>query len=249
MLPQTSAAFYNRAMNDQALSLYITTEHPCGYYDDRNSANLVPDPQRSMNAWLYARLVSHGFRRSGSFVYRPHCPDCQSCLPSRIDVARFKTNRNQRRCLKRNQDLVTHVKNAAFSDEYLDLYQRYMASRHSDSSMASPTEEDFKSFLLCDWGQTLFIETRLNGKLMSVSVSDFLNTGPSAVYTFFEPEEVKRSLGTFAILQQIWLARVYQLGHVFLGYWIKDHPKMDYKNNFDALEFYLDQGWVDKNDL
>ena len=233
-------------MNDQALSLFITTEHPCGYYDERPSANLIPDPQRSMNAWLYARLVNHGFRRSGGFVYRPHCPSCKSCVPCRIDVARFKPNRNQRRCLKRNQDLTTHVKDACFTDEYLDLYQRYMESRHTNSSMASPKEEDFKNFLLCDWSQTLFIESRLNGKLLSLTVADYLNIGPSAVYTFFEPAEYKRSLGTFAIMQQIWLARLYGLDHVYLGYWIDQHPKMEYKSYFHSLELFLDNIWVDK---
>ena len=240
---------YNTTMNDQALSLFITTEHPCGYYGDRNSANIIPDPERSMSAWLYAFLVSNGFRRSGSFVYRPHCPECQQCIPCRLDVSRFKPNRNQRRCLKRNQDLTTHIKDSGFTEEYLDLYQRYMHSRHSDSSMASPKEDDFKNFLLCDWSQTLFIECRLDGKLLAVAVADFLNAGPSAVYTFFEPTETKRSLGTFAIMQQIWLARLYQLEHVYLGYWIKDHPKMDYKSNFNSLELYQNNGWIDKNDV
>ena len=235
-------------MNDQALSLYITTEHPCGYYDDRNSANLIPDPQQAMNSWLYGQLVNKGFRRSGGFVYRPHCSTCHRCIPCRLNVERFKPNRNQRRCLKRNQDLTTHIKDASFSNEYLDLYQRYMDSRHTDSSMASPTEDDFKNFLLCDWGQTLFIESRLNGRLMAVAVADFLNGGPSAVYTFFEPEEQKRSLGTFAIMQQIWLARLYKLEHVYLGYWIKDHPKMDYKSKFHSVELYLDEAWRNKND-
>lgn len=236
-------------MNDQALSLFITTEHPCGYYDDRNTANLVPDPERSMNAWLYAQLVNNGFRRSGGFVYRPHCPSCKNCIPCRIDVERFKPNRNQRRCLKRNQDLTTHIKDAQFTDEYLDLYQRYMDSRHSESSMASPKADDFKNFLLCDWSQSIFIECRLDGHLLSVTVADFLKAGPSAVYTFFEPQEYKRSLGTFAIMQQIWLARLYQLPHVYLGYWIKDHPKMDYKSNFTALELYSGAGWLDKDQL
>jgi len=234
-------------MNDQALSLFITTEHPCGYYDDRNSANLIPDPQRSMNAWLYARLVNNGFRRSGSFVYRPHCPGCQLCVPCRIDVEHFKPNRNQRRCLKRNQDLTTHIKDARFTEEYLDLYQRYMADRHNESSMASPQADDFKNFLLCDWSQSVFIESRLNGKLFAVTVADFLNVGPSAVYTFFEPGESKRSLGTFAIMQQIWLTRVYQLEHMYLGYWIKDHPKMNYKSYFNSLELFVDNEWVGKD--
>jgi arginine-tRNA-protein transferase len=236
-------------MNDLALPLFITSEHPCGYFHARNSANLIPDPQRCMDTLLYAQLVKHGFRRSGSFVYRPHCTTCQLCVPCRINVSRFKANRNQRRCLKRNQDLTTHIKNAAFSDEYLDLYRHYLHSRHHESSMAAPTEDDFKSFLLCNWSQSLFIESRLNGRLLSVTLADFLSIGPSAVYSFFDPDESKRSLGTFAILQQIWLARLYRLKHVYLGYWIEDHPKMDYKSNFHPTELYLHSQWINKNIL
>ena len=233
-------------MNDQALSLYLTAEHPCGYYGDRRSANLVPDPQIAMNNGLYDLLVSHGFRRSGGFVYRPHCPECQDCLPCRIEVDSFRPNRNQRRCLKRNSDLVTRIRAADFQDEDFEMYYRYINSRHGDGSMANPSEDDYRNFLLSDWGQTLFIETRFHGKLLSIAVSDQLRSGLSAVYTFFDPDETRRSLGTFAILQQIWLAQVYGLPHVYLGYWIKNHPKMDYKKNFDSLEFYLNQLWAPK---
>lgn len=231
-------------MNDQALSLYITAEHPCGYYSERSSANLVPDPQIPMNSGLYGLLVSNGFRRSGGFVYRPHCPTCEACIPCRIDVQKFKPSRSQKRCLSRNKDLKTIVKDAEFTDEYFNLYQRYMNSRHSDGSMANPKEDDFKNFLLCDWSETLFLETRLDETLLSVAVVDKLSTGYSAVYTFFDPDEYQRSLGTFAILQEILIAQQSHLPYVYLGYWIKEHPKMHYKGNFSGLEIYRNRMWI-----
>lgn len=220
------------------LSLYITTEHPCGYYADRRTANLVPDPRIAMNPGLYGQLVAHGFRRSGSYVYRPHCAACQACIPCRIDVSRFAPNRSQRRCLKNNTDVITRIRAAAFSDEYFALYERYINQRHSDGSMKNPQPQDFSNFLLCDWSQSLFIESRINGRLISVAVSDFLPCGPSAVYSFFDPDDSVRSLGTFAVLQQIWLARLYRMPHVYLGYWLEGHPKMDYKKNFAGLELF-----------
>ncbi len=230
-------------MNSRNLSLYITAEHECGYYDDRLTANLIPDPQIEMSAPLYSLLVGKGFRRSGGFVYRPHCRLCQACVPCRIDVERFQPNRKLRRCLKQNSDLTTHVVNARYKEEYFSLYQRYINSRHIDGNMANPTREDFSSFLLNDWGCNIFIESRLGDQLLCVAVVDFLSSGLSAVYTFFEPEEARRSLGNFAILQQIWLARQYQLPHVYLGYWIDGHPKMDYKRHFSALEVFLQEQW------
>jgi len=230
-------------MNSHNLSLYITAEHQCGYYDDRLTSNLIPDPQVNMGAGLYSLLLSKGFRRSGEFVYRPHCKECSACIPCRINVQTFKASRNQRRCLKANQELTTHIVEAKFTDEYFSLYTRYLNSRHKDGSMADPTPEDFKSFLLNNWNTSIFIESRLNDKLLCVAVVDFLAAGPSAVYTFFEPEEHKRSLGTFAIMQQIWLARLYLKNHLYLGYWLENHPKMEYKRNFSGLELYQQDRW------
>jgi arginine-tRNA-protein transferase len=231
-------------MNEHSLSLYITAEHTCGYYDDRLSANLIPDPQILMSTGLYSLLVTKGFRRSGDFVYRPHCAHCEACVPCRIDVVNFQPNRNQRRCLKKNRDITTCVKNAEFSEEYFLLYRRYIDSRHGDGSMAHPQPDDFRHFLLSDWGHTLFIESRLNGELLGVAVCDYLPAGLSAVYTFFDPQSHQRSLGTFAILQQIWLAKIYDIHHIYLGYWIDKHPKMDYKRRFGALEVYQDMQWI-----
>jgi len=230
-------------MSQQHLSLYITREQPCSYYDDRLSANLIPDPQLPMSAELYSLLIGKGFRRSGEFVYRPHCQGCAACVPARINVTRFHPSRNQRRCLKRNVDLHTRLVSARYSEEYFALYQRYLNTRHDDGSMANPQPEDFSNFLLNSWQSTLFIESRLQGKLLAVAVVDFLRAGPSAVYTFFEPDEASRSLGTFAVLQQIWLARLYQRPHVYLGYWIRNHRKMDYKRHFRGLELYRDEQW------
>jgi len=109
--------------------------------------------------------------------------------------------------------------------------------------MADPAHEDFSGFLLNDWGASIFIESRLSDQLLSVAVVDFLPAGPSAVYTFFDPEHARRSLGSFAIMQQIWLAKLYQLPYVYLGYWIENHPKMDYKRNFTGLEVYQQDQW------
>lgn len=230
-----------------SLPLYLTAEHPCGYYPDRRTANLVPDPRVVMHAGLYGQMVAHGFRRSGGYVYRPHCAGCRDCIPCRIDVSHFVPGRSQRRCLKNNADIITRIKMAGFTDEYFALYRRYINRRHSDGGMANPRPQDFSNFLLCDWSRSLFIESRLKGRLIAVAVSDFLPDGPSAVYTFFDPDKASRSLGTLAVLQQIWLARLYRLPHVYLGYWLKGHPKMDYKKNFTGLELFdttlPDSGW------
>jgi len=230
-------------MNTRHLQLYITAESPCSYFDDRMSSNLVPDPQLRLNMPIYNQLIQHGFRRSGSHCYRPHCNNCRSCVACRLHVDSFISSRSQRRCLKNNIDLTMNVVEADFTDEYFALYQRYLNSRHIDGSMAHPEADDFRQFLLCDWCDTRFLEFRQNERLVAVAVTDFVSNGLSAVYSFFDPELSNRSLGTYCILKQIEYAKQQQQDYVYLGYWIDKHEKMDYKKNFKPLQLYLDEQW------
>jgi len=230
-------------MNSRNLQFYITAESPCSYFDDRISSNLVPDPQLRVNMPIYNQLIQHGFRRSGSHCYRPHCNNCQSCVACRLHVDAFISSRSQRRCLKSNMDLTMNVADADFTEEYFTLYQRYLNSRHVDGSMAHPVEDDFRQFLFCDWCDTQFLEFRQNEELVAVAVTDIISDGLSAVYSFFDPDLHNRSLGTYCILKQIEYAKAQQLNYVYLGYWIDNHEKMHYKKNFKPLQLYIDEQW------
>lgn len=236
-------------MNSRHLQLYITTESPCGYYGDKMTTNLVPDPEMALNMPIYNQLIQHGFRRSGGHCYRPHCTGCQSCIACRIPVAEFINNRSQQRCWKSNQDLELTVVKAAFSDEHFQLYSNYLNSRHVDGSMANPSKEDFTKFLYCDWSETQFIELRLQGRLVAVAVTDIISDGLSAVYSYFDPELNKRSLGTYCILKQIDYTKQLGLDFIYLGYWIRNHEKMHYKSSFKPLQLYLDEQWQQQEKL
>ena len=230
------------------LRLFQSTPHPCGYWPLRTARDLVIDPDDPRLARLYPLGLSWGFRRSGNLLYRPQCPQCQACVPVRIDCARFQPNRNQRRCLKRNADLRWQVLPAVRSDEQLALYQRYLGARHAGGGMDNHNAIDYDRFLLGDWSQTRFMEIRgpdQHGRdaLLAVAVTDIADNGLSAVYTYYDPDCQHRSLGTYAILQQLQWARRLQLPHLYLGYWIARHRKMDYKRNFNALEAYDGQQW------
>lgn len=132
---------------------------------------------------------------------------------------------------------------ARFSEEYFALYRHYLNSRHAEGSMCNPSEEDYRQFLYCDWSDTRFLELRLHGQLVAVAVTDFMGNGLSAVYSFYNPEFAKRSLGTLCILKQIQYAKEIELDYIYLGYWIKDHEKMHYKSNFKSLQLYHDEKW------
>ncbi len=192
---------------------------------------------------IYNQLIQHGFRRSGAHCYRPHCNDCNACVACRLAVADFSASRSQKRCLKNNEDLQVTEVTAEFSEEYFQLYSRYLNARHTDGSMAHPVEDDFSQFLYCNWSDTRFLECRLQGKLVAVAVIDIVSDGLSAVYSFYDPEMNDRSLGTYCILKQIEYSKQQGLDYVYLGYWIKNHDKMHYKCNFRPLQLYLDEQW------
>lgn len=231
------------------LKLFQSTPHPCGYWPLRTAQDLVIDPDDPQLDRIYPHGLSWGFRRSGNLLYRPHCPQCQACVPVRIDCTAFMPRRSQRRCLARNADLRCLMVPAGRSDEQLALYQRYLGARHAGGGMEGHGAEEYDRFLLGDWSQTRFLEIRGpdaqgNDALLAVAVTDVASNGLSAVYTFYDPASAARALGTFAILQQVAWARRAHLPHLYLGYWIDQHRKMDYKRQFPALQAYDGQQWL-----
>jgi arginine-tRNA-protein transferase len=228
--------------------LFQTLPHGCGYFADRTAQNLVIDPSAPQLARLYDYALQRGYRRAGGHVYFPHCGDCKACVACRIPVARFRPNRSQRRCLERNADVDIRVEPAGYSEERYALYRRYLQGRHRGGGMDDARADDFVRFLYTDWSPTRFVEFRRAGKLMGFAVTDFCDSGLSAVYTCFEPGEPARSLGSFAILSQIRIARERNIPNVYLGFWIAGHPKMDYKSRFRPLEVLRDGRWVDLED-
>ncbi len=228
----------------ELLQFYQDTPHPCSYIDHREAQNIYPDPNKAMTNSLYSQLIAHGFRRSGNMAYRPFCQNCQSCIPVRINVKKFTQNRSQKRCMNRNESLTITSQPAGFSEEHFQLYCKYLSARHVGGGMDKPTKENYLNFLTSDWSDTQFIEFRDSERLVAVAVTDYISQGLSALYTFFDPTLEKQSLGTFGILTQIKIAQSLGLRWLYLGYWIEDCKKMQYKQNFSALETYINQEWL-----
>lgn len=229
--------------DDSPLQFFATLPHACSYLENREAVTLFVDPRAAMSPALYGRLAEIGFRRSGAEVYRPMCEGCDACVPVRIPVQDFRERRGDRRILKCNADLEVIPRNTEFRNEHYDLYCRYIATRHAGGGMDNPTPEGYLQFLRAAWCDTQFVEFRSEGRLLAVAVTDVLPSGLSAVYTFFEPGEEKRSLGTFAILWQIREARRRDMSWLYLGYWIEDCDKMRYKGRFRPLQAYRDGAW------
>ena len=202
------------------------------------------DPRVIITEDIYQSLTDQGFRRSGSHLYRPHCGTCTACVPTRLPVDKFQPSRSQRRVLKRNADLHVRVEEATFSRRHYHLYERYISLRHADGDMYPASEDQYRSFLLSPWSNSLFLSLYEGERLLSVAVTDKQPQGLSAIYTFFEPREEARSLGVLSILKQIELCQELELPYLYLGYWIKDCDKMSYKTQYRPTELYVNNRWV-----
>ncbi|ADP97842.1 arginyltransferase [Marinobacter adhaerens] len=229
--------------NLRTLVFFATPPHDCSYLPDREATTMFVDPRAHIDKKLYSQLTALGFRRSGSHYYRPHCEQCNACIPVRLKVDDFKPDRSQRRVLRKNKDLQCTMAPATFAERYYQLYANYIEQRHKDGDMYPPTREQFTSFLVEGATDSWFLEIHQGERLVGLAAVDLLDDGLSAIYTVFDPDLEDRSLGTFAILWQIEEACRRGLPHLYLGYWIKQCRKMNYKTRFRPIEALRDGHW------
>ena len=231
-------------MSQQRIKLYQGSVNECSYLEGRQAVNIYADPHHPHPRAVYNQLIKKGFRRSGEYVYRPGCTECSACIPVRIVSKEFRPRRTDKRNLANNADLSVDFQKARYTDEYFKLYQAYLEARHPNGGMDDPEPEDFERFLLNPWGETLFVEVRLNNQLIAVAVTDATADGLSAVYTFFDPAQSHRGLGRYSILQQIELCKAMAFPYLYLGYWVDGCQKMQYKTDYRPQEHFDGHNWV-----
>lgn len=233
----------------KTLQFYSTAIYPCSYLPGLDARSQVAAPTHLIDASTYSSLVEQGFRRSGLFTYRPHCDNCQACIPIRVDTQRFVPNRTLRKTWKRHGDLKAHIMPLHWEADHFKLYERYQQKRHPGAGMDEDSQTQYKQFLLTSRVDTRLVEFRLpSGELQMVSVIDILENGLSSVYTFYDPDAAG-SLGAYGILWQLEQCRNMGLPWLYLGYWIRESRKMAYKSQYTPYQILQNGVWVESATL
>ena len=232
------------------LQFYVTAPYKCGYLPGKLAQSLIAAPHHLVNALVYSGLIQQGFRRSGKFAYRPHCENCNACIPVRIILNKFAPTRSQKRAFKQHHNLTVRITPVSYSQEHFELYASYQALRHADAEIVNQAEikddaEQYRQFLCESNVESLMVEFRnTENQIKIVSVIDVVRDGISAVYTFYDASETKASYGTYSIMWLTDWAKNLELPYLYLGYWVNESQKMAYKQAFIPQEQLVDGEWV-----
>jgi len=234
---------------------YLTSPSACPYLPGKEERKVFTHIVGRRGRELNEILTQGGFRRSQTIAYRPACDACRACVSVRVVVEEFEPSGNLKRVLKNNADLIgNELPNRPSSEQYA-LFRRYVDARHADGGMADMTVLDYSMMVEDSHVDTLLIEYRRRGidsgitgrgegNLIATSLTDVMSDGLSMVYSFYDPDQQDRSLGTFMILDHIRRAKAMGLPYLYLGYWVEGSKKMGYKARFTPQERLGAHGWV-----
>jgi len=224
----------------------LSTTFPCGYLPEQDERLLVYLDDQPLSPILYAALQNQGFRRSEQYVYKPYCQKCNACQSIRIPVHKFKLTRSQKRIKSKTKRFWNNI-SPNVKDNYYPLYEKYVNGKHFGGVMYPANKSQLESFTDCDWMDQLYIELYDAEKLIAVAICDISPESVSAAYTFYDPEYSDYSLGTLMILLQIELAQELERSWLYLGYFIKQCNKMNYKTKFHPYQILVENKWLEYN--
>jgi leucyl-tRNA---protein transferase len=224
---------------------HTTAPAPCPYLPNRLERKVVTELSQGDPVRFHEILSRSGFRRSHAIAYAPACPGCSACVPVRIAVEGFAETRSFRRIRRANADLTAIPCPPRATGEQHRLFVGYQETRHAGGDMASMEFHEYRAMIEDSPIQTLLYEFRSpDDKLAAAVLTDVMDDGLSAVYSFYRPDQPQRSLGSFVVLSLVDACRALGLPYLYLGYWIAESRKMAYKQRFQPLEGYGVNGWA-----
>lgn len=236
---------------------YLTAETPCPYLEGKMERKVFTHLLDADADAINSMLTTAGFRRSQTIAYKPACDGCSACVSVRIPVDAFELTTSYRRILRKNRDLVRIPREPMATEPQFELLHKYLNQRHANGGMSDMDDEDFAAMVEETTVSTLLFEywTKPDpdddaaeplgrDRLVATALTDVIDDGLSMVYSFFDPQEHARSLGSYMILDHVAKARELGLPYVYLGYWIEGCRKMSYKARYRPLEALTMEGWM-----
>ncbi len=221
----------------QILDQFLSGPDVCPYLPDRLAtqqyavaAQLSPDE--------YEALMNAGWRKFGQTLFRPVCQSCTECRPLRIPAVAFTPDRSQERCPRKNADLEVRLALPVADTARLNLYRRYQAAQTETKGWpdAERTLDSYTRQFVQNPLPSIEISIWEDDLLRAVVITDITPSTVSGVYHFHDPDYRSRSLGTFALLQTIALARMLQKRWAYFGFYVAGCPSMEYKTRFHPHE-------------
>lgn len=218
---------------------------PCPYLPGVTARMPLRLPVGTVTPEITDQLLERGFRRSGNFLYTPQCPNCSQCQPTRLDVAHFHWSSSLRRVARRGDRELR----AEWAAPTIDVQRLKLFNRHRDERGLGvhdePVDADsYRSFLSDTCCDTRELSIWFGDRLIAVSTIDAGRTSLSAVYTFFDPDYSRYSLGTYAILTQIRWALQHGRRYVYLGMYVAENVHLNYKARFVPQQRLQAGRWV-----
>ena len=204
---------------------------------------------RKISPDLLESLNQNGFRRTQNTAWKPECGVCRQCVSVRIVLPRYEPSHSHKRVMRLNHNLTLQLVNNRIAPEHFRLFQTYQAVRHPMGDMSEMSLEELASMIEQSPVNSQLAEWRdQEGRLWAACLIDVATKSISLVYSFYEPHHPKRGLGNYIILSLVDWAKSAGYEFVYLGFWVKNSPKMNYKIRFRPLEFLSQLGWREIDD-
>lgn len=217
----------------------------CPYLDPQVARMPLHLPFDRLDPRATDELFARGFRRSGFFLYYTRCPMCAACQPTRLEIERFSIRGSLRRVLNRgDRDLTCRWGAPAADAARVSMFNRHRRTRGLDRDDNDIDRLGYRSFVVDTCCETRELAIEHRGRLVAVAIVDVGAVSMSAVYTHFEPDAGRWSLGTYAILKQVERARQERRRFLYLGMNVAENPHLNYKARFVPQQRLLRGEWI-----
>ena len=217
---------------------FFEEDKQCSYFDDK-LCDIRYKYMDNCSSQEQKKMLERGWRRFGNMHFVPECKDCNECKTIRIDVNKFSFSKNQKRVFNKNKETEVYIQKPTVTYEHIDLFNKYhshMSQKKDWNENIIDVQEYTNSYVngAHNYGKEILYFR--DNKLIGVALCDILDSGMSAVYCYYDHDYEHLSIGQFSILAQLSIAKQNNIPYLYLGYWIKDHFSMGYKERYKPFE-------------